>query len=344
MDATTAIVTAPIYLEHDMPQHPENAGRLRRIWQAIAAAGLNERLSHLAPRPASPAELQAVHCASMVERVQRVAEAGGGFLDPDTYVSPCSYEAARAAAGGTIAAVEAVLSGAARNAFALVRPPGHHATPSRSMGFCLVNNVAVAAKAAQSSGKARRILIFDFDVHHGNGTQEAFETDPDVFYCSLHQYPHYPGTGHWSETGRDKGTGTVLNVPLPPGAGDDQVREVVDALLWPAAERFAPDLLLVSAGYDAHWSDQLAQLNVTLTGNAWLQRELVALAASLCDERVVFALEGGYQLDVLAEGVLNGLYALLGEATTIDSLGPPRAPQQPIGDLVARLRSLHRLS
>ncbi len=343
MDAVTAVVTDPIYLQHDLPPHPENAERLRRIAQAIDAAGLAPRLRTLPPRPATLDELLAVHSASMIERVRRVAEVGGGFLDADTYVSPGSYDAALAAAGGTLVAVEAVLSGAAANAFALVRPPGHHATPSRSMGFCLFNNLAVAARAATTSGAVRRVFVADFDVHHGNGTQEATEADPAVFYFSMHQVPLFPGTGHWSETGRELGAGTVLNVPLPPGTGDAEVQQVIRELVWPLAQRFAPDLLLVSAGYDGHWRERLASLNLSLTGYAWLQRELVAMAAQLCGGRIVFALEGGYDLDVLAGGVLNALYAMLGDETVVDSLGPAPAAGHPIDDLIGRLRALHGL-
>ena len=339
----TAYVYDPVYLEHDFPGHPENANRLRRILSTLEAEGMLARLKLLEPRPATVEELQRVHTSAHVGRVQRVAEAGGGFLDPDTYATPGSFDAALMAAGGVIRAVEAVLAGDVANGFALVRPPGHHATATRAMGFCLFNNVAVAAKAALAAGQVERIFITDFDVHHGNGTQDTFAADPAVFYFSTHQYPHYPGSGHWSETGTGAGTGTVLNAPLPAYVGDKGYARIFAELVWPLAERFHPDLLLVSAGYDAHWSDPLAQMNLSLAGYAWLQREIVALARALCRGRVVFALEGGYELDVLAYGVLNGFYAMLGEDTLVDPRGPSPHPERPIDDLVAHLKEAHGL-
>jgi acetoin utilization deacetylase AcuC-like enzyme len=345
---TTAYVYDPVYLAHDLPSHPENARRLRRILEVLEAEGLLERLTHLEPRPATEAELERVHTPEHVARVRRVAQSSGGNLDPDTYVVPRSYDAALMAAGGVVRAVEEVLAGEIDNAFALVRPPGHHATASRAMGFCLFNNVAVAARAAArlaaAEGGVERVLIVDFDVHHGNGTQDAFAGDPAVFYASTHQYPYYPGTGHWSEMGSGAGEGTVLDVPLPPGVGDGGYAQIFEELVWPLAERFDPDLVLVSAGYDAHWNDPLAQMNLSLSGYAWLGRELVDMAARLCEGRIVFTLEGGYQLDALAYGVLNAFYALLGEGTIIDPFGPSPRPERPVDDLILRLRALHGLN
>ncbi len=352
----TAYVYDPIYLEHDLPSHPENARRLKRILSTLEDEGMLERLRLLEPRPATAEELQRVHTPAHIEQVQRVAQAGGGHLDLDTYVSPHSFEAALMAAGGVVRAVEAVLAGEIANGFALVRPPGHHATATRAMGFCLFNNIAVAARAALSSpfplvggragdeGRVERIFIADFDVHHGNGTQDAFAGDPAVFYFSTHQYPYYPGTGLWNDTGHGAGEGTVLNVPLPTQVGDAGYAQIFTELAWPLAERFRPDLILVSAGYDAHWSDPLAQMNLSLTGYAWLEQELVRMAEQLCDGRIVFVLEGGYQLDVLACGVLNSFYAMLGENTIADPLGPSAYPERPVDALVARLKGVHGLS
>jgi len=339
----TVYVYDPIYLEHDLPSHPENARRLKHILRTLEDEGMLARLRLLEPRPATAEELQRVHTSEHIEQVRRMAQAGGGHLDPDTYVSPRSFEAALMAAGGVVRAVEAVLAGEAANGFALVRPPGHHATATRAMGFCLFNNVAVAARAALAEEKAERVFIADFDVHHGNGTQDTFAEDPAVFYFSSHQYPHYPGTGHWSETGRGAGEGTLLNVPLPPGVGDAGYAQVFDELVWPLAERFCPDVVLVSAGYDAHWSDSLAQMNLSLTGYARLQQELVRMAGQLCGRRIVFALEGGYQLDVLASGVLNAFYAMMGKDTIADPFGPSPHPERPVDALVARLREVHGL-
>jgi acetoin utilization deacetylase AcuC-like enzyme len=341
---STAYVYDPIYLEHDLPGHPEHAGRLRHILQVLQKEQMLQRLELVAPRAATIEELERVHAPRLIQQVQRTAEAGGGQLDADTYVSRRSFDAALMAAGGVVRAVEAVLSGEIRNAFALVRPPGHHATPTRSMGFCLFNNVAVAARAALAQNGVERVLIVDFDVHHGNGTEDIFAGDADVLYISTHQYPYYPGTGNWSEKGHGEGAGTVLDVPLPPGVGDAGYAQILADLVWPLAERYQPDLVLVSAGYDAHWNDPLAQMELSLTGYAHLARELVEIAAQLCDGRIVFTLEGGYQVNVLAYGVLNAFYAMLGDATIADPLGRSSRPSRPVDELVARLRDLHGLN
>jgi len=341
---STAFVYDPIYLEHDIPDHPENARRLERILALLKESNISSRLVHLQPRPASMEELERVHSRRLITLVQRTAENGGGYLEPDTYVTPRSFEAAIMAAGGVIRAVEAVLSGEINNGFALVRPPGHHATPARAMGFCLFNNVAIAAHAALASGKVTRIFIADFDVHHGNGTQEVFAGDPRVFYFSVHQFPHYPGTGYWNEIGYGEGTGTVLNVPLLAGTGDAGYAAIFAELVWPLAERFAPELILVSAGYDAHWQDPLAQMHLSLAGYARLAQELVSMSRKLCDGRTVWTLEGGYNLDTLAYGVLNSFYALVGEDCYLDPFGPPPYPEPSVEELIARLKKIHGLN
>ena len=339
----TAYIYDPVYLEHNLSSHPENAQRLKRILKTLEDEGMLPRLSLLEPRPATMKELQRVHTSEHIERVQHGAEAGGGYLDPDTYISPRSFDAALMAAGGVVRAVDAVLTGQIANGFALVRPPGHHATATRAMGFCLFNNVAVAAQAALTREEVDRLFIVDFDVHHGNGTQDIFAADPAVFYCSTHQYPYYPGTGSWNEMGDGEGAGTLLNASMPPGVGDDGYTRVFAELIWPLMERFSPDLILVSAGYDAHWSDQLAQMSLSLSGYAHLGRELVHMAQQCCDGRIVFTLEGGYQLDVLAYGVLNTFYALLGEDTVADPVGPWSHSERPVDELILRLKEAHSL-
>jgi len=338
---STGYVYHPIYLEHNLPSHPENARRLERIMDLLRESGVLEWLVPVEPQPATEEELQQVHTPALVARVRQMAERGGGHLDPDTYVNSRSYDAAVMAAGGLIAATDAILEGRIDNGFALVRPPGHHATPSQAMGFCLFNNVAIAARHALTHPDIERVFIADFDVHHGNGTQDIFETDPQVFYFSTHEYPFYPGTGHWSETGRGKGEGTVLNVPLPAGVGDRGYLRVFRELVWPLVRRFDPDLIFVSAGYDAHWQDPLAMMRLSLTGYAQIARELVQMAEELTAGRILFTLEGGYHLDVLAHGVLNTFYALLGEGTVSDPLGPAPWEEPDIGELIARLRNLH---
>lgn len=340
---TTGYVYDPIYLEHNLRDHPENAQRLERVLEVLEETGLLDRLVQVAPRPATEDQLAEVHTVEHIERVREVAQRGGGHLDPDTYVNPRSYEAACIAAGGLLAALDGIAEGEIENAFALVRPPGHHATPSRGMGFCLFNNVAVAARYALAELGMERVFIADFDVHHGNGTQDIFERDPQVFYFSTHEYPFYPGTGSWEEMGLGEGEGTVLDVPLPAGVGDEGYARVYEELTWPLVRRFQPDLILVSAGYDAHWQDPLAMMLLSLEGYADMARQLVAMATEMCQGRILFALEGGYHLDVLAHGVLNSFYALMHEETISDPLGPPSARERSIDERIRRLRRIHGL-
>jgi acetoin utilization deacetylase AcuC-like enzyme len=334
----------PLYLAHKLPGHPERPERLERVMETLQEQGILERLVELEPTPATEAEIELVHSAALRSRVQQLAARGGGHLDPDTYVNAHTYDAALLAAGGVNTAVRAILGGQVDNAFCLVRPPGHHATPNRAMGFCLFNNVAIAARAAQEEHGLERVLIADFDVHHGNGTQDIFNQDPSVLYFSTHQYPHYPGTGHWSETGQGQGQGTTVNVPLPAGVGDEGYTSVFRSLLWPVAQRFRPQLILVSAGFDAHWDDPLAFMLLSLTGYARLARQLRDLAQELCDGRIVFALEGGYHLDVMAYGVLNSLYVLLGDDTIVDPLGPSTMDEENIESWIKELLRLHSIS
>ncbi len=342
----TAYVYHPIYLEHNLPSHPENARRLKEIIRLLEDEQVLKRLQPVEPRPATKEELERVHTPTYIKRVKQMAEGGGGHLDADTYVSSRSFEAALMAAGGGIRVVEAALDREVTNGFALVRPPGHHATAAQSMGFCLFNNVAIAARAALSRNDVERVLIADFDVHHGNGTQAIFARDPDVFFFSTHQYPYYPGTGAGDETGEGPGAGTVLNVPLPAGVGDAGYLQVYESLAWPLAERFQPDLMLVSAGYDAHWNDPLAQMNLTLAGYGRLQHELVRMAEEMCEGRIVFMLEGGYHLDVLSYGVLNAFHAMTRGETIVDPFGaaPQSKPEPSLQTLLERLKDVHGLN
>jgi len=334
----------PLYLEHDWPGHPENAGRLRAIMQRLEREGLLERLVHIPARPATPEQMARVHSPSYLTMLQHIAEEGGGHLDLDTYVVSASWEAARRAAGGLTALVEATLEGRAAGGFALVRPPGHHARPHRGMGFCLINNVAIAACAAREEGGVDRVLIVDFDVHHGNGTQEAFEGERSVCYFSTHLFPFYPGTGHWRERGRGPGEGTVVNVPLPAHTGDEGYGRILSDILIPLARRYRPQLILASAGYDGHWRDPLALMGLSIAGFARITRTLKALAEELCAGRLVFVLEGGYDVQVLAQGVLTAFALLLDEEPPPDPIGPSPYPEPDIEGLLRRIRAFHGLA
>jgi acetoin utilization deacetylase AcuC-like enzyme len=337
----TAYVYDPLYLAHRLRGHPERPERLERVLETLEQQGVLDRLLHLDPEPATEGQIELVHSAAHRQNVQRIARQGGGHLDADTYVNGRSYEIALLAAGGVNIAVGAVLRDEIDNAFCLVRPPGHHATANRGMGFCLFNNVAIGARVAQQEHGVERVMIVDFDVHHGNGIQDIFIEDPSVFYFSTHQYPHYPGTGHWRETGRGSGDRATINVPLPPGVGDQGYQRVFHSLLQPLAREFRPQLILVSAGFDAHWSDPLASMLLSLKGYAHLVQELVDLATSLCSGSIVFALEGGYHLEVLSHGVLNAFYALLREDAIIDPLGPSPVDEKPVDGLIRELCQYH---
>ncbi len=334
----------PLYLAHTQRGHPENRARLEQILALLEKEKMLDRLVALDPTPATEAEIETVHTPSFRRRVQEFAARGGGHLDGDTYTNQHSYEAALLAAGGGLTAARAILDGTVDNAFALVRPPGHHATPSRAMGFCIFNNVAIAARCMLNEKRVKRVLIVDFDVHHGNGTQDIFDDDPAVMYFSTHEYPHYPGTGHWREEGEGPGRGSTVNVPLPAGVGDAGYATIFAELLWPLAERFSPDLILVSVGFDAHWSDPLARMKLSLSGYANLCHQLVDMANAFCQGRILHLLEGGYNLDVLAYGSLNLFRTLLGDEGVADPIGPAPPGERPVDQLVSQLRQFHRLN
>ena len=339
------LVYDPIYLEHDTGGHIENRERLVQVMALLDSSGLTAQLFRVAPRLATVEEVKSVHTYQHIRHVEGVAGSGGGWLDLDTFVSPRSYQVALWAAGGALSGLEAVMAGEVDAAFALARPPGHHATPGRAMGFCLFNNIAIAARHAQGHYGLERLLIVDFDVHHGNGTQEIFYEDPHVLYFSTHQYPLYPGTGFYEEVGQGEGAGTKVNLPLPPGCGDDEYRRAFNEVLVPAARRFQPQAILVSAGYDAHWADLISLMQVSVGGFASMAASIKGLAQELCPGRLLFCLEGGYHLQALSYSVKATLEVLLGGRASPDPLGQPAGGRRPdIGALLAAVRRVHRLA
>jgi len=336
----------PVYLKHETGSHPENAKRLEAVMAHLEETGRLEQLTPVNPRPATTEELNYVHQASYVSHIKDAALEGFGWLDADTIMSPDSYDAALYAAGGVIEATDAVISGKVNSAFALVRPPGHHATATAAMGFCLFNNIAIAARHALKKHKIEKVAIIDFDVHHGNGTQEAFDSDPQVLYISTHQYPHYPGSGTIYETGSGAAQGSKVNIPLPAGSGDDEYRQVFEQIIVPATKRFRPELILVSAGYDPHWADHLAMMEVSTTGFAGMVRTIKELADEFCDEKLVFTLEGGYNLKALAASVKATFDVLLGNPDIEDPLGQPerRGAAPDISELVTQIKEIHKIT
>jgi acetoin utilization deacetylase AcuC-like enzyme len=297
-----------VYLKHLAGDsgHPERPERLRAVWTGLERAGVLPAMFRLRPRRATDDELALVHERSYIQLVRRELANVRGYTElstGDTLVSAESLDAALFASGGVLNAVDAVMAGAVQNAFCAVRPPGHHAGPARGMGFCLFNTVAIAARYVQRTYGLQRVLIVDQDYHHGNGTQDIFYEDGSVFYFSTHHYGAYPGTGAGSETGRGKGAGHVLNVPLPPGAGDEQILQAFRTKLVPAARAFKPDFILISAGFDAMRNDGLGVFDVSPEGFAAITRVVVELADELCGGRIVSVLEGGYRLEGLAESV-----------------------------------------
>ena len=297
-------------LEHDMgPGHPECPDRLRAVQQALAEpefAGLERRQAPLADWD----QIALVHTQSHIDQVIAAAPTVGRVqLDPDTAMNPATLEAAQRAVGAACAAVDAVMAGEAKTAFCATRPPGHHAEPERSMGFCIFNSVAIAAQHARRAHGLGKVAVVDFDVHHGNGTQAAFWDDADLFYGSTHQAPFYPGTGASSETG----VGNIHNFPLPAGAGGVAFRDAFTDGLLPALDAFQPELLIISAGFDAHENDPLEQLRLETSDYSWVSEELLALADRHCQGRVVSYLEGGYDLAALAAATAAHVRVLMTE-------------------------------
>jgi len=298
------------YRDHEGPPgHPERPERLLAVGDAIAER--REALREVPARGATPDEILLVHERQHLDRLEQVAQQAPARLDPDTYMGENSLEVAQLAAGGAVDLVRGVCRGELDAGLAAIRPPGHHAEADRAMGFCLLNNVAIAARAVQQTEGVQRILVYDWDVHHGNGTQHSFEADPSVLYLSTHQFPYYPGTGDYGEAGRDAGAGSTVNVPLAAGCGDAEYVGAVQRVVAPVAEAWRPDLILVSCGFDAHAEDPLAAMQVSGDGFRAMAACMRQLADGLCGGRLVLLLEGGYALSGLREGTQAVLDVLL---------------------------------
>lgn len=326
------------FLDHDPGRgHPERPARLEAVRAGIELADLGDAVAALPVRRASRDELERVHAPGHLERLERLAAGGGGRVDADTTVGAQSWDVALAAAGAGLAAVEALARGEGDAAFLAVRPPGHHATPDRAMGFCLLNNVAVTAAALVAGGE--RVLVLDWDAHHGNGTEEIFWRSPEVLYVSMHEWPLYPGTGRLDDVGEGPGFGATLNLPFPAGTTGEHYLAAFDTVVAPLAERFGPTWVLVSAGYDAHRADPLTGLGLTSGDYA----DLAARAAGLVPGRLVLFLEGGYDLEALRDSVAATLSSVAGRAVRPERSsegGPGAAVVRAARDLWVQLADL----
>ncbi|MFQ6037949.1 MAG: histone deacetylase [Candidatus Aminicenantales bacterium] len=328
----TGIVKDWSYREHDMGAfHVETPQRIEVLYRMIEE-DLPYSFEEIKPRPASEEELERIHTRSYIESLKATEGKERVILDPDTSTSARSYEVALLAAGGVLEALDEIIAGRIDNAFALVRPPGHHAESARAMGFCLFNNTAIGAAHLLHTHGCQKVLIVDWDLHHGNGTQNAFYQRNDVLYFSTHQYPHYPGSGHWRETGAGPGAGFTINVPLRAGKTDSDYLRIFQSLLRPVALSYRPDFWLVSAGFDAHEADPLGGMRLTGMGFAALTAELLALAKETAGGRILFVLEGGYDLEGLRTGVREVLGQLTGEAS------PPSLAPEPSEATLEELR------
>lgn len=319
MKRRVGLVYSERFTAHDTgPNHPERPERVESIYQFLKASDLFQNLHLIEPEPAHLEWIEQVHPKSYIYHVREACLKGERLLDTlDTVICPESFEVALLAAGGVLKLVDAVMTGEVRNGFALVRPPGHHAEREKALGFCIFNHVAIAAKYIQEVYGLKRILIIDWDVHHGNGTQHIFEGDPSVFFFSVHQYPYYPGTGSEDEIGSGKGVGTTLNVPLPAGAGDREYQRVFQEIFYPKALEFSPEFILISAGFDAHEGDPLAHMNLTDQAYGFFTDVALRIAQESGHERVVSVLEGGYHLEMNSRSAYVHLKHLMAFPTDV---------------------------
>jgi len=338
----TGIVKDQRFLEHKIGRgHPESHTRLEAVYHKLEAAELIHGMAAIAPRPARREELAWLHTPEYIDQVAATAGKDHTSLTADTHTCAVSYETACLAVGGLFEAIDRVVKGDLVNAFALVRPPGHHAEKGRAMGYCLFNNVALGAVYAQRQLGLKKILIVDWDVHHGNGTQHFFEDDPSVLFFSIHQHHHFPGTGSFTETGRGAGEGYTINVPLPRGWGDGELVALFEALLRPVAVAFQPELILVSAGFDTHIKDPMGGMYLTSTGFAGLTRSLMEIAAACCQGRLVLSLEGGYHGEALANSILAVLKELSNETVTDVKTLAAQADPRKLNHIMKRCKPVH---
>ncbi len=347
-DRRTGYVFHPVFLQHDFPEHPEGAYRLRAINDHLRSTGLLERLQPVPARIAPAAEIKRLHGDWHVDELEMLSRQGdSGHLDPynrDNYYTPATWEAACRAVGGLTDLCLAVADGRLDNGFAFVRPPGHHAEQNRAMGFCYFGNASLAATTLLERADVERVAIVDFDIHHGNGTQALVGANPACFFADIHERNLFPpASGPVDATGEGAGRGSVLNAPLPRMVGDTALAGLTTRVLAPALDRFDPQFIIVSAGYDGHWRDPLSHQALTLGGFDRLSRELIGMADELCDGRIVFTLEGGYDAEALGTGVGNTVRALLGERDHLDPIGPGPEAEADLGELVGALRDLHGL-
>ena len=313
------IIKHELYLKHlAKVSHPESSGRLKAIYEKLTEIEKLIPISYIKPRAATKDEIALIHDLTYIEYIEGIKNLPAR-LDPDTVITKHSYEAALLAVGGLLKAVDRVIADEAHPVFALIRPPGHHAEKNRAMGFCIFNNIAICARYAQKKYGVGRILICDWDVHHGNGTQNAFYNDPSVLYFSTHQYPHYPGTGAFEDVGIDEGIGFTINCPLPSGRIDGDYAAIFEKILIPIALSFKPELILVSAGFDAYRLDNLAHMNLTKNGFAYMTSSIMEIASVCCPNRIILSLEGGYDYNGTAECVAQVIRTLSGKDKRLEN-------------------------
>ena len=308
------------FLKHRTGTHPESHQRLIEIMHTLKESNILNSLTKIEPRYATKEEIELVHAPHYIQDVENFSNSGGGYLDTDTPVCKESYNVATLAVGGLLSLVDGVMNEKINNGFALIRPPGHHAEKDRASGFCLFNNVAIAARYVQKNYKIKRVLIIDWDIHHGNGTQNVFYEDKSVVFFSTHQYPYYPGTGGLKEIGKGDGLGYTINVPLSSGCGDKSYKVIFERILYPVVKLFKPEIIFVSAGFDAHYADPLGGMELSEKGYEELTRIVKNLSDEICNGRLIFVLEGGYNLKALSNSVLSVFKVLANLSLEIEDI------------------------